>query len=759
MKKDSIVKRIFYSFIKIILSIVIRLRYKMSIYGKKNIPEDGPVLFLGNHISFLDWAILIISTDRKIKFVIYKQIFNKWYLKPLFKMFGGIPIASSGTSALKAIAEELDAGYSVCLFPEGTITRNGSLNEFKRGFEKVMEFTENKNIKIIPFYLHGLWGTVFGRANNYYVKKVDKYFEVSIVFGKSLHQDITAPELKKKIFDLSIESWDYFISNIDNLPTAIVKRAKLRGRNFSMADTTGLELSGNKLLGLAITVRSVLKNRIKGQNIGILLPSTVIGNVTNLSLLMLGKTLVNLNYTNSIESLVSSADVAELKTIITSRKFIDKLVKKGFNLNNLLDKTEVIYMEDLKPFMSKIKILKNIILTTILPISWIIKIWIKKININDTAAILFSSGSEGMPKGIELSHKNIIGNIKQVSNILDLDGDDVIVGNLPIFHAFGLTVTTMLPMVEGIPLVSHPDPTDGLNIAKLSFKYKTTVLIGTSTFLRLYINNKKINPLMFETLRLVISGAEKLNETVRLGFKNKYNKDVLEGYGATETAPVATVNIPNRLSRDLQSQTGNKPGTVGMPIPGCSIKIVEPHELEEYKQSLIIDNKTGILKHELKELPSGEEGMILIGGIQIMKGYLKNPEKTKESFVDIDGRNWYISGDKGKLDDEGFLTIVDRYSRFAKLAGEMISLSAVENKVSSVINNDDFDCMALNLPDAKKGEKILLIYVGCNMDILPLLREKFENKLMLPYKTIIVDEIPKLGSGKKDFVTAKKLYS
>jgi len=746
------------SLIQFVLSAIIKMRYKLTVHGIKNIPSEGPVLFLGNHISFLDWAIVQMSSPRSIKFVMDKKIYNKWYLKYILNWFGAIPIASGGSvSAMKTIAQELDKGHCVCLFPEGAITRNGSLSEFKKGFEKILEFTENKDIKIIPFYLHGLWGTVFGRANDYYVKKVDRYFEVSISFGETVKKDISAVEIKKRIFDLSITSWNAFIEGTGTLADEIIKRAKFRGNQFSMADTTGLSLSGHKLLGLSVTLRNILEKRIKGQNIGLILPSTVIGNVTNLSTLMLGKTLVNLNYTSTIESLVAAAELADLKTIISSKKFIDKIKGKGFDLTPLLNKVEVIYLEDLKEEMTKPKILLNIIKTRLCTHEMISKIWVKNTKMNDTVAILFSSGSEGTPKGIELTNKNIIGNIKQVSNILDLNEDDVIIGNLPIFHAFGITVTTLLPMVEGIPVVSHPDPTDGLNIAKLAFKYKATVLIGTSTFLRLYTNNKKINPLMFESLRLVISGAEKLNEKVRLAFKEKYNKDILEGYGATETTPVASVNIPNKLSPEFNLQVGNKQGTVGMPVPGSSMKIVDPQDLEEYRTSLIIDEKSG-LKHNLVELKAGEEGMILIGGTQIMKGYLKNPEKTREALIMIDGSNWYITGDKGRLDEDGFLTIVDRYSRFAKLGGEMVSLTSVEDKVSKIMDNEEFDCMAINLPDVKKGEKILLIYTGVDEDIMPKLKSGFENKLMLPYKALQVEDIPKLGTGKKDFKTAKVKY-
>jgi acyl-[acyl-carrier-protein]-phospholipid O-acyltransferase/long-chain-fatty-acid--[acyl-carrier-protein] ligase len=244
------------------------------------------------------------------------------------------------------------------------------------------------------------------------------------------------------------------------------------------------------------------------------------------------------------------------------------------------------------------------------------------VDIDSPAAILFSSGSEGIPKGVMLSHRNIMSNLKQVSDILNVDDQDIIMGILPLFHAFGLTVSTFMPMVEGLPIICHPDPTDTVNIAKAIAHYRVTILLGTATFLRLYIKNTRVHPLMLESLRLVVAGAEKLSHEVREAFKLKFNKDIYEGYGATETTPVASCNVPDFLDVNYWSvQTGNKVGTVGMPLPGSSFRIVDPVSLQE--------------------LPTGEDGLILIGGTQIMLGYLNDPLKTQQAIIQIDGRRWY----------------------------------------------------------------------------------------------------------------------
>ena len=250
------------------------------------------------------------------------------------------------------------------------------------------------------------------------------------------------------------------------------------------------------------------------------------------------------------------------------------------------------------------------------------------------------------------------------------------------------------------------------------------------------------SPLMFDSLRLIVAGAEKLREDVRYDFKKRFGKDILEGFGTTETSPVATCNLPDVLAPDFTVQIGNKIGTVGMPIPGTTVKIVDPQTY--------------------KELKTNEEGMILISGIQVMKGYLKNEEKTAQVLKTIKGKTYYVTGDKGRLDEDGFLTIVDRYSRFAKLGGEMISLGAVEEKISKLVDLQQtplLDFMITAIEDEKKGEKVILLISNVQNEYILELKEKilknFDNKLMIPSEIKIIDELPKLGSGKKDYNKAK----
>ena len=411
--------------------------------------------------------------------------------------------------------------------------------------------------------------------------------------------------------------------------------------------------------------KNLLKKQIENQNVGILLPSSTAGAFINYSVLLMGKTAVNLNYTSQIETLKYCISKAQIKSIITSRKFIEKLELRGIDLKEAFEDVELIYLEDLRQNISKAKSLSVFLSVKILP-SFLSKlIYLTKTKKDDTVLILFSSGSEGTPKGIELSGDNILGNAQQIANIINVNDEDIILGSLPLFHAFGIVVTTYLPLIEGIRCVAHPDPTDGLAIAKLISSYKVTIMCGTSTFFRLYTKNQKIHSLMFESLRLVVSGAEKLREDVRIEFKKRFAKDILEGFGTTETSPVATCNLPDVLSPDFSIQKGQKAGTVGMVIPGTTIKVVDPVTF--------------------KELKVNEEGMILISGIQVMKSYLDDEDRTKKALKVINAKTYYITGDKGKLDEDGFLTIVDRYSRFAKIGGEMISLGAIEELISCLL--------------------------------------------------------------------------
>ena len=467
------------------------------------------------------------------------------------------------------------------------------------------------------------------------------------------------------------------------------------------------------------------------------MPSTSAGILANMTVLALGKTLVNLNYTAPAEAFKHMLEAANIKTVITSKQFITRLNARGIETDALLNDMNVIMLEDLKAKLSKPKMFGYLLCATCLPFCLLKYFVCNKAKADDTAAILFSSGSEGLPKGVELTHKNIVANVKQAACVLNLRANDKVLGSLPLFHAFGFTVTSIMPLLVGTPVVFTPDPTDALAVGRAIASYDVTILCGTSTFLNLYSRHPKVKNLMFESLRLVISGAEKLSMTVRDQFKDKFNIDVFQGYGSTETAPIASFNLPDILLKDdWHVQLGNKIGTVGLAVPGTTFKIVDPSTF--------------------KTLPINEAGMLLIAGPQVMKRYLNNPDKTNDVIKELDGRRWYVTGDKAQLDEDGFLTIVDRYSRFAKVGGEMISLTAVENAIAPLIANHEI--VVMNAEDEKKGERLILFVAADSLDtdqLMSAIRASDMNSLWIPKEIRVIPEIPKLGSGKTNYTGLK----
>lgn len=514
---------------------------------------------------------------------------------------------------------------------------------------------------------------------------------------------------------------------------------KAERRKLSLTDGMSKPLTADKALTAAWAISHRIRQISPEQNIGLLLPTSTGGVLCNMATLLAGKTIVNLNYTASQSALQAAIEQAGIETIYTSRRFIEKLSKRNADVVSVLEGRYLIYLEDLHSQIHFNETFWRWLAIRVLPARILKHICNHTHDSQQTAAILFSSGSEGLPKGVMLSHQNIMANLKQISDVVNTQEQDVLMSCLPLFHAFGLTVNQFMPLIEGIPVICHADPTDAVGVAKAVAQYRATILCGTSTFFRLYAKHPKVHPLMMESLRIVVAGAEKLNPAVREAFLSRFNKHILEGYGATETTPVASVNLPDCLDTQYWDlQTGSKPGSVGMPLPGSSVRIVDPQTFEE--------------------LPTGSDGMILIGGPQVMQGYLNNPEKTEQVIKDIDGSRWYVTGDKGHLDEDGFLFIVDRYSRFAKIGGEMISLGAVELAAQQALGGET-EVIAVNLPDDKKGEQIILLTTA-TLDSDELRKAMLAggcNPLLLPARILQLEYLPKLGSGKTDFNLARQV--
>jgi acyl-[acyl-carrier-protein]-phospholipid O-acyltransferase/long-chain-fatty-acid--[acyl-carrier-protein] ligase len=722
------------SLIIYLVRFVFRLRYKIYETGLENTPNNKGVLLLGNHVSYIDWMILQVVYPRQIRFVMEKSIYKKWYLRGFLNFFKIIPISSGGSkNALKEVENALNNGDTVALFPEGMLTRNGQVNKFLAGFELALR--EAKDTVIVPFYLHGLWESRFSNANDLTKQGEDIY----VKFGTPLSSGAPAALVQEKVQDLGVEIWQDYSQNQGDIASLWVNKIKQKNQ-FFVADSTGVKLNSKQFLAGTLLMRKWLKTPLmQAENVGCILPSSVAGSLCNMALFCLGKVVVNLNYTTHIDILKATTEKAGIQQIITSKKFVKKLTNKGFDITSLQDSVHFIYLEDMKDFANKARKMKYFLLGILLPVSILKMLFIQKKSPTDNAVILFSSGSEGTPKGIVLSHQNIIANVKQVKTLINPTKRDRIMGTLPIFHSFGLTICTLLPQLEGIAVVYHPDPTDGFAIGKLVSQYKASIMLGTATFLRLYLRNRKLTPLMLESIRLVVAGAERLPKETREGFRQKFGLDIFEGYGATETAPVASCNVPDALVPGFwKVQMGQKHGTIGKPLVGTKIIITHPETFERLKTS--------------------EAGMILIAGAQVMKGYYQDDEKTRSVIQVIDGKRYYVTGDKGKIDQDGFVTIVDRYSRFVKIGAEMVSLSALEAQITQHLDSS-IEVAASGLPDSKKGEKVVLLFSG---DITPedlkqtLLTAKI-NPLYLPSAYYQVDSLPKLGTGKPDFNGIKAL--
>jgi acyl-[acyl-carrier-protein]-phospholipid O-acyltransferase/long-chain-fatty-acid--[acyl-carrier-protein] ligase len=730
------------SLIRFLITRFVMIRYRLRVIGFDRLPAQGGVLLLGNYTSWLDWAMVQLACPRPIRFVIEPALYERWYLRYLFRVLGALPSAQMyDDQRCQEITRLLTAGEVVCIFPEGTLSRTGQIGEFYPTFEQVARGASGV---IIPFYIRGLWGSRFSYARHrlQHFRAAERTREVIITFGDALAMQTTTAAVRQAVLALSVIAWQQYANHLPTLPEAWLRLAKRQMRSPIVFESQGRILTQRRLMIAVLLVARVIRQQMPAPSIGILLPASTAGVIVNLAAWMAGKTVINLNYTAGHETLAAAVRQAKLEHIVTANQFIQKLQTRGIVIQTQSLPVTWCYLETVfQQSAYHHRLLAA--LTTWLPTDWLVWKYARARHPSETAAILFSSGSEAQPKGIELTHRNILANARQVADVLNADRDDVMLSNLPLFHAFGLTVTTCFPMLEGLPIVCHPDPRDTLGNAKAIARYRATILCGTSSFLRLYVKNRQVHPLMLDSLRLVIAGAERLDPEVRQNFTLKFNKPIYEGYGATETTPVASVNVPDRLDvKTWTVQIGHKLGTVGLPLPGTSIRIVDPDSLQN--------------------LPPGTAGLILIGGVQVMKGYLHDPVRTTQVLIEEQGQSWYRTGDKGYLDADGFLIIVDRYSRFAKIAGEMVSLSAVEQQIRHILLQLDADVQlcVVSIPDARKGEKLVMLLASTQITIdaarASLVAARL-SPLTIPSQIMAVTALPLLGSGKTDFTAAKRV--
>ncbi|HEY4414741.1 MAG TPA: acyl-[ACP]--phospholipid O-acyltransferase [Verrucomicrobiae bacterium] len=711
--------------------------YKIRVVGRDNIPAKGGALFVCNHLSFADALLLIASTDRPIRFLMLKDIYENRWIKPFAKILQAIPVSSEQRPrellhSLQAASNAIRNGEVVCIFAEGQITRIGQLLEFQRGFERIMK---NVTAPIIPVALDGVLGSPTSFEHGRMVRRFPQRIPhpVTVSFGTALPSTASPVVVREAVQKLIADAWQLRRARMEPLPRDFVRTARKHPRRFFMADAT----SGNVNFGGALAKTVYLSRRLKhvwrGQNmVGIYLPPSVPGALVNHAAFLCGKVPVNLNYTLSETTLAACVKQCEIKTVITSRKFLEKI--------KLTPPGELIFLEDVAAKPTALEKVASFLLAKWAPFSWLKKAAgrEKEVGLDDLATIIFSSGSTGEPKGVMLSHYNLLSNIRQMENILSLTHRDRFLGILPFFHSFGFTVTLCLPAAVGSGVVFHPNPLDTKAIGTLVREHAITLLLATPTFLQLYLRG--VPAADFGSLQFVITGAEKLPERLATAFEEHFGIRPLEGYGTTECGPAVSVNMMNFRAAGFH-QIGGKRGKIGRPLLGMEARIADAED-----------------PWSDRTLSPGEPGMLLVRGPNIMQGYLGQPAKTAEVLRG----GWYCTGDMAFLDEDGFLQITGRLSRFSKIGGEMVPHLKIEEKLHEFITAAEQTFVVASVPDEKKGERLIVLHKLAD-DSLKSCLESFSAcdlpNLWKPkagdfYR---VDAFPMLGTGKLDLRGVKEM--
>ncbi len=712
--------------------IVSRTIYNMKVKGMENVPKSGGALLVCNHLAYIDPMLILASLEREVRFLMYRPIYRKFGINLLARTMKVIPISTDDgpkelIKSFQRTRKALQNGELVCIFPEGEISRSGQLLSFNRGFEHIIK---GLDVPIIPVFLDRVWGSIFSFKDGRFFWKVPKEipYPVTVLFGKPLPSSSDAFSVRQAVQELGAEAFSMRDRKYQLLHRGFIRQARRTPLRTCIVDSTGKKLNYLQALSGALIAAKALKTQLDSSDrVGVLLPPSAAGALINAALMLSGKIPVNLNYTAGVDAMRSAISQAKISRIITSERFLKKINLPKSDEHLLLEKTVSSPSFRTKLFAA--------LAAMFVPVGLIEKYFGGKAgNLNSLATIIFSSGSTGTPKGVMLSHGNIASNIESLYDIFQLQKKDAILAALPFFHSFGFTGTLWMPLLAGIKAVYHFNPLDAATIGKLAQQERTTMLLTTPTFLLAYI--RKCKPEQFAHLRLVITGAEKLSERVANSFYKKFRVLPLEGYGCTELSPVAMVNLPDYQDHRV-SQTGHKTGTVGRPIPGVAVKVVDPDTFAD--------------------LPPGTRGLLLVKGPNVMLGYLNDEQKTAEVIRD----GWYVTGDLASIDEDGFVTIHDRLSRFSKIGGEMVPHIKVEEEVHRALNREDRVCVVTSLPDGKRGEKlVLLTTVDFDYDrlIVDLRNAGLPNLWIFKKENIYkIDEIPVLGSGKLDLKKIKEL--
>lgn len=707
--------------LKSILQKILIVLFRVEVKGLDNYKEAGDrVLIVANHLSFLDAMIIAVFLPEKPMFAVNRYIAESWFFKPFLMLVDAFSLDPTNPMATKSIIGEIKKNKKCVIFPEGRITVTGSLMKIYEGPGMI---AEKSGAKILPVRIDGAQYSMFSRLKG---KVRLRWFpEITLTILPPQEFEIN-PEIKgrerrhiagTKLYDLMsemlFESSDYK----KTLFQSLIDQSHIHGRkHIIVEDAMRKPLNYGQLITRCFVLGEKLAADTKhGEYVGVLLPNMVSSIVCFFGLQAYGRVPAMLNFSAGEKSLVSACKTAELNIVYTSRQFIET-----GKLENLIEAikasgVKVVYLEDLAKDISFIDKMKGLFLSYISQKHYNA---INKSQPDDASVILFTSGSEGTPKGVVLSHKNIQANRYQLAARVDFGASDKVFNALPIFHSFGLTGGTLLPILSGIRTFFYPSPLHYRIVPELVYDTNATVMFGTDTFLSGYA--RFAHPYDFYSVRYVFAGAEKLKEETRKLWSEKYGVRIFEGYGATETAPALSTNTPMH----------SKSGTVGRLLPGIS------YQLEK-----------------VKGIDGG--GKLIVSGANIMKGYLLY---DSPGVLVPPADHKYDTGDIVDIDGEGYITIKGRAKRFAKIAGEMVSLTAVETYIADLWEGDNHAVVAI--PDAKKGEALVLITTkqdAAREGISAYARENCISELSVPRNIKVVDELPLLGTGKIDYVSVQKI--
>ncbi len=698
---------------------VLRVWFRFRAYNEKAAECDGPVLLIPNHLSWIDWLFVGLCLDTEWKFAASGlQARASWLHKWVLGNPRIILIDPDPAPALKKMAAHLGGGGKLVLFAEGRMSRTGSL---QRLFDGTGFLVQKTGAKVITCYLRGA-ARVLASPHGGWTKwfpKVTAHFSdpVAPPDFEDLKSSAQRAKLNQWLRDLMVTQ--QFETEMEfgpqTLLTAIAETAKQIPTHTVLEDTTFQTLDYRKLLigtDLLASQWEKLLDTSK-ERVGVLLPNVNGKVVTLTSLWAVGKVPAILNYTAGTPTMLQCMELSDIKQVITSTAFLEKakLEIEPFEEAGI----EMIYLEDVRENISSLNRLCGYLNHKFNPCSG------QYTPFTDTAVILYTSGSEGVPKGVELTHRNLLANGRQGASVLDLKDSDRFFTCLPLFHSFGLSVGLLLPLIRGLYIFLFPSPLQYRQIPAVIYDRECTMLLATNTFLNGYARFGQ--PADFANLRYVMSGAEKVQEATRDIWAKKFGVRISEGYGATETGPALSANTVIE-SRD---------GTVGRLFPGVSYKVEKIDGVEE-------------------------GGKLLVKGPNIMKGYI-NPEPNKE-FKKLNG--WYDTGDIVTVDEDRYITILGRAKRFAKISGEMVSLTAVEGALAGAFPQHGEDCTVavVTRPDADKGEQLIAATNKAELE-LGEIREAITAaglpNLAAPREIKVLDEIPVLGSGKVNYPELSKL--